>query len=99
MMGHIWPKEKPLRVSCSRKSTPTVMTTAGPIKLRIVQRRQVQRIRSLIGFDLYEIIPHKNFLRAFQNISSSVYGRRPRRLRNISTPTPIRIKGQKRSIL
>jgi hypothetical protein len=39
IIGHDWPKENPLRVCSRRNSTPTVMTTAGPIKLRMVQRR------------------------------------------------------------
>jgi hypothetical protein len=48
IMGHDWPNENPLRVCSRRNSTPTVITTAGPIKLRMVQRRQLQRTRSLI---------------------------------------------------
>jgi hypothetical protein len=50
--GHFWPNLKPLWVCSRRNSTPTVMTTAGPIKLLMVHRRQLQRIRSLICIDL-----------------------------------------------
>src|SRR6202035_4316687 len=46
--GQVCPNEKPLRVCSRRNSMPTVMITAGPIKLRMVQRRQLQRMRSLI---------------------------------------------------
>src|SRR5215471_12757071 len=49
MTGQVFEKEKNSpRIWSSRKSTPTVMTTAGPIKLRMVQRRQLQRTRLLI---------------------------------------------------
>src|SRR4029077_9797520 len=49
MIGNVLLNDrKPPRIWSSRNSKPTVMMTAGPIKLRMVQRRHVQRIRSLI---------------------------------------------------
>src|SRR5580704_14515958 len=49
MTGNVRSNEKlPPIISLSRKSTPTVITMAGPIRLRMVQRRQAQRMRSLI---------------------------------------------------
>jgi hypothetical protein len=53
--GHVCPNEKPLRVCSRRNSIPTVMITAGPIKLRMVQRRQLQRMRSLICVGLQQL--------------------------------------------
>lgn len=49
MTGQVLPKsKKPLRISCNRKSTPTVTTMTGPMRPRVVQRWHAQRIRSLI---------------------------------------------------
>jgi hypothetical protein len=59
-----------------------VMIIAGPIKLRMVQRRQEQRIRLLI--------------KKLQQMGVPFYERPLRRLRNINAPTAIRIRGQKR---
>jgi hypothetical protein len=56
--GQVCPNEKPLRVCSRRNSTPTVMITAGPIKLRMVQRRQLQRMRSLICVGLQQLFQH-----------------------------------------
>src|SRR3984893_1164047 len=63
--GHVWPNEKPLRVCSSRNSMPTVMITAGPIKLRMVQRRQLQRMRSLICVGLQQLFLHQFSLAFF----------------------------------
>src|SRR5579859_182580 len=47
--GQVVQKSKyPPRISPNRNKTPTVMTTAGPMRLRITQRRQLQRTRSFI---------------------------------------------------
>jgi hypothetical protein len=56
--GQVCPNEKPLRVCSRRNNIPTVMITAGPIKLRMVQRRQVQRMRSLICVGLQQLFQH-----------------------------------------
>src|SRR5882672_6269512 len=54
--GKVLPNDKkPPRIWARRNSKPTVMMTAGPIKLRMVQRRHAQRMRLLI-----EIHPPKN---------------------------------------
>src|SRR5256885_13242400 len=47
--GNVLPKEKyPPPTWSRRNKTPTVMTTAGPMSPRIMQRRQLQRTPSLI---------------------------------------------------
>src|SRR5689334_25209794 len=47
--GNVLPKEKyPPRTWSRRNKTPTVMMTAGPMRPRIMHRRQLQRTRSLI---------------------------------------------------
>src|SRR5207248_10020920 len=47
--GKVLPKERyPPRSWSRRNKTPTVTTTAGPMRPRITQRRQLQRMRSLI---------------------------------------------------
>src|SRR5882762_9107976 len=71
MTGYVLPKEKsPPRIWSRRKSTPTVVMTAGPISPRIVQRRHAQRIRSLIDKSLLrtavEPLAHQQNSRANQ---------------------------------
>jgi hypothetical protein len=63
--GQVWPNEKPLRVCSRRNNIPTVMITAGPIKLRMVQRRQLQRMRSLICVGLQQLFRHQFSLAFF----------------------------------
>src|SRR6267142_3165340 len=49
IIGKVLPNDKkPPRNWSRRNSKPTVMMTAGPIKLRMVQRRHAQRMRLLI---------------------------------------------------
>src|SRR6266481_9793037 len=88
MTGYVLPKEKsPPRIWSRRKSTPTVMMTAGPITPRIVQRRHAQRIRSLIDKSLLrtvEPLAHHQDSRGNQNS-------RPEKLRNPVPRKPVKI--------
>src|SRR6202171_6295344 len=89
MTGYVLPKEKsPPRIWSRRKSTPTVMMTAGPISPRIVQRRHVQRIRSLIeksllGTAVEPLAHHQN--------SCGNQNSRPEKLRNPVPRKPVKI--------
>src|ERR1700686_5903006 len=92
MTGYVLPKEKsPPRIWSRRKSTPTVIMTAGPISPRIVQRRHVHRIRSLIEKNLLrtavEPFAHHQNSRGNQNS-------RPEKLRNPVPGKPIKIVQQ-----
>src|SRR5262249_50681827 len=54
--GHVCLKSRyPPWISLSRNKRPRVMTTAGPINPRIMQRWQLQRTLSLIEFHLSQL--------------------------------------------
>jgi len=80
-----------------------VITTAGPIKPRNVQLLQLQRIDRLIPVDLYKFLANDLKIRFSKTTVQKTRARSTAAhqvlLRNITTPTTIRINGQKRSIL